>query len=157
MMAEHGTYLVPTIIASRSMLELPEGMVPPFIRYKAELASARHREVFALALKEGVKFAFGTDAGTTGNEHGRQTREFGYMVEYGMTPMQALVSATITAAELMRTDKQVGSIEAGKLADIVAFDADPLENIDVMNSVSFVMKGGVVYKQDGQELFSLLA
>lgn len=74
-----------------------------------------------------------------------------------MTPMQALVSATITAAELMRTDKQVGSIEAGKLADIVAFDADPLENIDVMNSVSFVMKGGVVYKQDGQELFSLLA
>ena len=157
MMAEHGTYLVPTIIASRSMLELPEGMVPPFIRYKVELASARHREVFALALKEGVKFAFGTDAGTTGNEHGRQTREFGYMVEYGMTPMQALVSATITAAELMRTDKQVGSIEAGKLADIVAFDADPLENIDVMNSVSFVMKGGVVYKQDGQELFSLLA
>ena len=156
LMAEHGTYLVPTIIASQSMLSLPEGMIPPFMLYKAKIASAHHREVVARALREGVLFAFGTDAGSTGNEHGDQAREFGYLVDYGLTPMQALLSATINAARLLRTDKEVGSFKAGKFADIVAMKGNPLADVTATEQIDFVMKGGIVYKQKNQPTFPLL-
>lgn len=95
----------------------------------------------------------GPDAGSTGNEHGEQAREFGYLVEYGLTPMQALCSATINAAELLRMKEDIGSLEAGKYADLVAFDGDPLEDITVMTRPDLVMKGGVIYKREGQPVY----
>lgn len=99
----------------------------------------------------------GPDAGSTGNEHGEQAREFGYLVEYGLTPMQALCSATINAAELLRMKEDIGSLEAGKYADLVAFDGDPLEDITVMTRPDLIMKGGVIYKREGQPVhFPLL-
>ena len=107
----------------------------------------------AAARREGVKFAFGTDAGSTGNEHGDQAREFGYLVEYGLTPMEALCSATTGAAELLRMQDEVGTVSAGKYADLVAFRGDPLEDITVMTRPDLVMKGGVVCKRDGEPVF----
>lgn len=157
LMAQKGTFLVPTIIASRSVLDNPHLPFPEYVLRKSRIAAARHKEVVAAALHEGVKFAFGTDAGSTGNEHGEQAREFGYLVEYGLTPMQALCSATINAAELLRMKEDIGSLEAGKYADLVAFDGDPLEDITVMTHPDLVMKGGVIYKREGQPVhFPLL-
>ena len=157
LMAQKGTFLVPTIIASRSVLDNPHLPFPEYVLRKSRIAAARHKEVVAAALHEGVKFAFGTDAGSTGNEHGEQAREFGYLVEYGLTPMQALCSATINAAELLRMKEDIGSLEAGKYADLVAFDGDPLEDITVMTRPDLVMKGGVIYKREGQPVhFPLL-
>jgi imidazolonepropionase-like amidohydrolase len=104
------------------------------------------KKVFAKALQKGVKISFGTDVGGfswTENE----AKEFGYMVRYGMTPMQAIQSATKAAAQLLDQEANLGSIEAGKLADIVAVDGDPASDITELERVKFVMKGGVVYKQ----------
>lgn len=157
LMAQKGTFLVPTIIASRSVLDNPHLPFPEYVLRKSRIAATRHKEVVAAALHEGVKFTFGTDAGSTGNEHGEQAREFGYLVEYGLTPMQALCSATINAAELLRRKEDIGSLEAGKYADLVAFDGDPLEDITVMTRPDLVMKGGVIYKREGQPVhFPLL-
>jgi imidazolonepropionase-like amidohydrolase len=103
------------------------------------------KKVFAKALQKGVKISFGTDVGGfswTENE----AKEFGYMVRYGMTPMQAIQSATKAAAQLLDQEANLGSIEAGKLADIVAVDGDPASDITELERVKFVMKGGVVYK-----------
>jgi imidazolonepropionase-like amidohydrolase len=103
------------------------------------------KKVFAKALQKGVKISFGTDVGGfswTENE----AKEFGYMVRYGMTPMQAIQSATKAAAQLLDQEANLGSIEAGKLADIVAVDGDPASDITELERVTFVMKGGVVYK-----------
>ncbi len=104
------------------------------------------KTVFAKALQKGVKISFGTDVGGfswTENE----AKEFGYMVRYGMTPMQAIQSATKAAAQLLDQEANLGSIDAGKLADIVAVDGDPISDITELERVKFVMKGGVVYKQ----------
>ena len=103
------------------------------------------KKVFAKALQKGVKISFGTDVGGfswTENE----AKEFGYMVRYGMTPMQAIQSATKAAAQLLDQEANLGSIEAGKFADIVAVDGDPISDITELERVKFVMKGGVVYK-----------
>jgi imidazolonepropionase-like amidohydrolase len=103
------------------------------------------KKVFAKALQKGVKISFGTDVGGfswTENE----AKEFGYMVRYGMTPMQAIQSATKAAAQLLDQEANLGSIEAGKFADIVAVDGDPISDITELERVTFVMKGGVVYK-----------
>ena len=153
LMAERGTFLVPTIIASRSVLDNPHLSFPDYIVHKTKLAAAHHKEVVAAARREGVKFAFGTDAGSTGNEHGDQAREFGCLVEYGLTPMEALCSATTGAAELLRMQDEVGTVSAGKYADLVAFRGDPLEDITVMTRPGLVMKGGVVCKRDGEPVF----
>jgi imidazolonepropionase-like amidohydrolase len=96
-------------------------------------------------MKMGVKIAFGTDVG--GFEHGTSFREFERMVEYGMTPLDAIRSATTTGAELLRMQKQIGSIEAGKFADIIAVKGNPAEDIKALRNVVFVMKSGQVYKQ----------
>jgi imidazolonepropionase-like amidohydrolase len=104
------------------------------------------KKVFAKAVQKGVKISFGTDVGGfswTENE----AKEFSYMVRYGMTPMQAIESATIAAAKLLDQEGNLGSIESGKFADIVAVDGDPLSDITELERVKFVMKGGVVYKQ----------
>ncbi|MDH5367497.1 MAG: amidohydrolase family protein, partial [Cyclobacteriaceae bacterium] len=92
------------------------------------------------------KIAFGTDAGVF--PHGDNAKEFGYMVEVGMKPMEAIQSATIVAAQLLRVDDTLGSIEKGKIADLVATDKNPLQNIHATEKVSFVMKSGVVYKNE---------
>ncbi len=104
------------------------------------------KTVFAKAVRKGVKISFGTDVGGfawTENE----AKEFAYMVRYGMTPMQAIESATMSAARLLDQESDMGSVEAGKYADIVAVDGDPLSDITELERVKFVMKGGVVYKQ----------
>lgn len=105
---------------------------------------ARHKETFQKAMKMGVKIAFGTDVGAY--EHGTSVREFLRMVEYGMKPLDAIRSATLRGAELLRMEKDIGTIEPGKYADIIAVDGNPLEHIEALKQVVFVMKEGVVYK-----------
>ena len=105
-----------------------------------------HRDSFARAVRKGVKVAFGTDVGGFPWEV-NQAREFGYMTRNGMTPMMAIRSATVVAAEMMGTDDQVGSLEAGKLADIVAVPGNPLSDVTALERVSFVMKDGVVVRR----------
>ncbi len=105
---------------------------------------AHHKEVFQKAMKMGVKIAFGTDVGAF--EHGTSAREFIRMVDYGMKPLDAIRSATVRAAELLRMEKRIGTIEPGKLADVIAVEGNPLEEIAALGRVSFVMKAGRVYK-----------
>jgi imidazolonepropionase-like amidohydrolase len=91
-----------------------------------------------------VKIAFGTDSGVSA--HGENAREFGYMVEAGMPPIEAVLSATRNASDLLGASDRVGSIQKGRFADIIAVDGDPLKDISEMRRVRFVMKGGVIYK-----------
>jgi imidazolonepropionase-like amidohydrolase len=107
-----------------------------------------HAETFRRALKAGVKIAFGTDVG--GFEWTiNPAKEFPLMVKYGMTPAQALRSATVSGAELLDLKSDIGSVEPGKFADLVAGPGNPLSDIHVLENVNFVMKEGVVYKQPG--------
>jgi len=138
LMAERGTFWVPTINVYFPLdadAELTERQVA---------ITDSHRRVFGEALQRGVRIAYGTDAGAL--PHGDNAIDFARMVEYGMTPAQALRSATLTVAELMQLDEDLGTIEPGKLADIIAVDADPLGDISALWNVSFVMKDGVVYR-----------
>jgi len=108
-----------------------------------------HAETFRRALKAGVKIAFGTDVG--GFEWTiNPAKEFALMVKYGMTPAQALRSATVSGAELVDMKNQFGSVEAGKFADLVAVSGNPVKDVSVLEEVSFVMKEGVVYKGPGK-------
>lgn len=100
------------------------------------------------AYKAGVKIAFGTDAGMF--PHGQNAREFQYMVQDGIPPMFALQAATTHAAELLHKSDELGQVAVGRGADVIAVPGNPLEDISVMQKVSFVMKGGVVYKLDGK-------
>jgi imidazolonepropionase-like amidohydrolase len=144
LMKKHGTYYVPTITAGKWVAEKAaiEGYYPDIVQPKAAAIGPKIQATFANAYKKGVKIAFGTDAGVF--PHGLNGREFAYMVEAGMTPFDALQSATVNTAKLLRTDATLGTIEKGKLADIIAVDGDPLKNIKLMESVSFVMKDGQV-------------
>lgn len=147
MMVEYGVYLVPTIIAAVGIVEngVAAGIHPENVA-KAELCLKNHNDNLKKCRAKGVKICFGTDAGTPFNFHGKQAREFELMVKAGYTPEEVLIAGTRTNAEMMKMDSQIGSIEPGKLADIVAFDESPLENISIMQHVSFVMKDGKVYK-----------
>ncbi len=102
------------------------------------------RENFERAVKGGARMAFGTDAGVY--PHGDNAKQFFYMVKYGLTPAQAIRSATGNAADLIGRAKDVGTLEAGKLADLIAVSSDPLKDVRALENVGFVMKGGVVYK-----------
>jgi len=147
LMKEHGTWYVPTITAGKSVADsakLP-GYFPPLVVPKALETGPKIQQTFAKAYKAGVKIAFGTDAGVFA--HGKNYKEFEYMVEAGMPPMVVIKSATVNGAELLGLSDKIGSIEKGKLADIIAVDGDPLSDITTMKNVSFVMKEGVVYKQ----------
>jgi imidazolonepropionase-like amidohydrolase len=107
---------------------------------------AFHHDSFARALKRGVKIAFGTDAG--GFEAGENAKEFKVMVDYGMSPVDAIRSATVRAAELLRRENDLGRIAPGSLADIIAVDGNPLEDVTTLERehVKFVMKDGAVFK-----------
>ncbi len=146
LMKERGTYLVPTIIAGKYVAEKAkqEGYFLPQVRVKALAIGPLIQATFARAYKAGVKIAFGTDTGVS--PHGQNAQEFVYMVEAGMPPIKALQAATIDAARLLGADKNLGSVEAGKFADIVAVSGDPLADIGIMRNVAFVMKAGIVYK-----------
>ncbi|HET7433346.1 MAG TPA: amidohydrolase family protein [Thermoanaerobaculia bacterium] len=105
-----------------------------------------HHDTFARALKKGVRIAYGTDAGAFPWEY-NAAKEFGYLVQYGMTPMQALRTGTLRSAELLDMEDKVGTIETGKFADLVGVPGDPLRDINVMEKVSFVMKDGEIWKK----------
>jgi imidazolonepropionase-like amidohydrolase len=96
-------------------------------------------------VRAGVKMAFGTDAGVC--PHGINARQFAFMVRYGMTPLQAIQAATVNAADLLGHSDLIGSIKAGKSADVIAVQGDPLADIKILENVAFVMKEGTVYKQ----------
>ncbi len=144
---KYGTYLVPTIIAGKSVSDSAKipGYFPPVIARKAIEVGTQIQQTFGKAYKAGVKIAFGTDAGVYA--HGKNYLEFGYMVEAGMPPMEAIKAATVNAADLLGISDQTGSISKGKYADIVAVDGDPLENIKNMKNIAFVMKQGKIYTQ----------
>ena len=146
LMRQYGTYLVPTIIAGRSSSDSAKipGFYPPVIAKKAIEIGPKSQSNFARAYKEGVKIAFGTDAGVFA--HGNNWLEFKYMTEAGMPILEALKSATVNAADLLGASAQLGSIEQGKLADIIAVDGDPRQSVDAMGKVKFVMKDGKIYK-----------
>lgn len=147
MMKERGTYLVPTLLAGETVVS-PSRNYPPEIAEKARSAMARRSDTFRKALKMGVKIAFGTDSGVS--LHGTNADEFKLLVDHGMTPAAALRSATSAAADLLGIAKTVGTLEPGKEADIVAVPGDPLADITATERVSFVMKGGRIFKQDGE-------
>ncbi len=147
LMKQYGTYLVPTITAGKYVAEKAKvkGFYPAIIVPKALEIGSKIQGMYAMAYKEGVNIAFGTDAGVF--PHGENGKEFGYMVEAGMPPMETLQSATITNAKLLEMENELGQLTSGFLADIVAVDEDPTQNIHTMENVIFVMKEGVVYKQ----------
>lgn len=148
LMKQKGTYHVPTIIAGRSAADYAKipGYYHPLVAPKAIEIGSKIQENFARAYKHGVKIAFGTDAGVF--PHGENAREFGYMVEGGMPPIEALLCAMQVNADILGMGEKLGSIEAGKLADIVAVNEDPTKNIKTMEKVTFVMKDGVIYKNE---------
>jgi len=144
---EKGAYLVPTLLAGDYVAEKAEidGYYPEIVRPKAASTGPAMLDMFRRAHEAGVKIAFGTDCGVS--PHGDNPKEFALMVEGGMTPMEAIRAATMVAAEVLGETDRLGSIEAGKLADIVAVREDPNTNIRTLEDVAFVMKEGVVYKQ----------
>ncbi|WDT86118.1 metal-dependent hydrolase family protein [Alteromonas sp. 009811495] len=147
LMKKKGTYYVPTILAGKFVAEKAkiDGFFPELVRPKAAAIGPLIQKTFERAHKAGVKIAFGTDSGVSA--HGDNAKEFALMVEAGMSPANALLSATVNSAELLGISDILGTLSEGKLADIVAVSGNPLEDISVMESVSFVMKDGVVYKQ----------
>lgn len=143
LMKEHGTYLVPTLEVDECILDAHEP--PDFIEH-AKLVAKEQRENFHKAVLAGVKIAFGTDISVC--PFGTDGREFGLMVQGGMTPMHAIQAATVSAADLIGVSSKIGSITPGKYADIVAVKDDPLRDIRVLEKMNFVMKEGRVYKQE---------
>ena len=154
LMKQHGTYLVPTVYVARMAFEIsnshPEKF-PPQIVEKIQAIAPVIAAMFTNAYHAGVKIVFGTD--TAGDfRTGTPAKELTEMVRLGMSPMDALASATTEAADLIGASDQIGSISAGRYADIIAVSGDPLKNIAELEQVQFVMKGGVIYKKDGKEV-----
>ena len=146
---EHGTYLVMDIYNDDYLLGDAIKVGLPVENIEKERAVGKlQRENFAKAWKAGVKMAFGTDAGVY--PHGDNARQFYYMVKFGMTPAQAIRAATSSAADLIGRSSDVGTVEAGKYADLIAVQADPLADVKALEHVDWVMKGGTVYKGAGR-------
>ncbi|CAM1349888.1 metal-dependent hydrolase family protein [Tenacibaculum crassostreae] len=147
LMKKYDVYLVPTITAGKEVAEKAKvkGFYPEIVVPKALAVGPQIQGTFGRAYKKGVKIAFGTDAGVF--EHGINGKEFGYMVEAGMPAIEAIQSATITNAKLLGMGNGLGLIKKGFLADIIAVDDNPTQNIHTMENVVFVMKEGVVYKK----------
>lgn len=151
LMKQRGTFYVPTITAGKFVAE--QAKVPnyydPAIVPKALEIGPQIQETFRKAYRRGVRIAFGTDAGVF--PHGENAKEFTYMVEAGMPPIEAILSATVVNAGILGLSDKIGTLETGKLADIIATNEDPLQDISTMEHVVFVMKEGVICKSSGQQ------
>lgn len=147
LMKKHGTYYVPTIVAGMSAAAFAEipGYYPDVVVEKAKRIGPHIQATFKRAYAKGVKIAFGTDAGVF--PHGDNYREFIYMTEAGMPNLETIQSATLSTAVFLGVEDKLGTLEAGKLADIIAVDGDPSKDISVMKDVIFVMKEGKILKQ----------
>ncbi|HEU4517243.1 MAG TPA: amidohydrolase family protein [Steroidobacteraceae bacterium] len=147
LMKEKGTYYVPTISAGRWVYDQAQDPTyfPAIVRPKALAVGPQIQQTFGKAWKAGITIMFGTDCGVCA--HGDNGKEFGYMVEAGMPAMDAIKSATIVPARYLGVEDRLGSIQAGKLADIVGVPGNPLDDVHALERVSFVMKEGVVYKR----------
>ncbi len=143
---KHDAVLVPTVLAGMTVVDWAKNTnwLPPASRAKALKVGPQMQDMLRTAYENGVTIAFGTDTGVS--QHGKNAREFGYMVEAGMSEMAAIKSATIIAAKHLEMGDKIGSIESGKFADIIAVGGNPLTNIEELYDVDFVMKNGVVYK-----------
>jgi imidazolonepropionase-like amidohydrolase len=143
---ERGTYLDMDIYDEECIeADARSGAIPPdFVQHDAALGQIQ-RDNFRKAVRAGVKLSFGTDAGVC--PYGVAARQFAFMVKYGMTPMQAIQAATTSAADLLGHSDVLGSIKPGKYADIIAVASDPIQDVRALETVSFVMKDGKVYKQ----------
>ncbi|MDO6813553.1 metal-dependent hydrolase family protein [Tenacibaculum soleae] len=147
LMKKHNAFLVPTITAGKEVEEKAKvkGFYPDIVVPKALAVGPQIQGTFARAYKKGVGIAFGTDAGVF--KHGNNGKEFGYMVEVGMPAMETIQAATITNAEILKMENEVGQVKKGFFADIIAVNEDPTKNIHTMENVVFVMKNGIVYKK----------
>ena len=148
LMKEHGTFFVPTMLAGKFVGEKAkiDGYFPEVVRPKAAAIGPVIKDTFTEAHKAGVKIAFGTDSGVSA--HGENAQEFKLMVDGGMSPMQAIQSATVIAADLLFETRNLGQIAPGMFADIVAVNGDVLDDITLLENIPFVMKDGVIYKND---------
>ena len=147
LMKEHGTYLVPTAYVGFAVEEhASEWKLPEKLVAKAKTINALKMQWLRKAIDSGVKIAYGTDAGVF--PHGENGKDFKYLVQAGMSPMRAIQSATVEAATLIGQPDKIGTIAPGRFADLIAVNADPLQDIAVLEKVSFVMKGGVVYRNE---------
>jgi len=148
LMKEHKTFYVPTLSAGKFVAEKAQinGYYPAIIVPKALAIGPQLEKTFAQAYKKGVSIAFGTDAGVF--PHGDNAKEFGYMVDAGMPAMQSLQSATTISAQVLKQEDNIGAIKPGLKADIIALNEDPTQEINTMTQVVFVMKDGVVYKNE---------
>jgi imidazolonepropionase-like amidohydrolase len=153
LMKEHGTFYCPTVYTGQFVAEqAKKGAYPPTVAKKALEVGPQIMKTVTRAYKGGVKFAYGTDAGVY--PHGQNWEDFIYLVKAGLPPAYTLQMATINAAELLGHEDELGTVAAGKYADLVAVPGDPLDDISVMSKVTFVMKAGVIYKRDGQEVLT---
>ena len=144
MMKKKGTFLTPTLMASDWIMSKLDNY-PPALQAKAKAATAARSEMFRNAVKMGIKISFGTDAAVF--PHGQNAKEFKLMVDLGMSAIDALKSATGNDAELLGIGQKVGTLEKGKLADIIAMPGDPTSDITATERVSFVMKEGKIIRQ----------
>lgn len=154
LMLQKDAYLVPTLVAPLAVVEFAKehpDLLPPVMAAKAVSVIGAHQRSFRMAVKAGVKIAMGTDSGV--GRHGANGREIQLMVENGMTPMQAIQASTINAAQLLHLDKELGTLEVGKVADVVVVEGDVLENIGLIadsTNVKLVLKAGQIMKQTWQ-------
>jgi imidazolonepropionase-like amidohydrolase len=153
LMKEHGTFYCPTVYTGQFVaMQAAKGEYPPTVAKKAMEVGPQIMKTVTRAYQGGVKFAYGTDAGVY--PHGQNWEDFVYLVKAGLPPAYTLQMATINAAQLLGHEDELGTVTAGKYADLVAVPGNPLDDISVMSKVSFVMKAGVVYKRDGQEVLT---
>jgi imidazolonepropionase-like amidohydrolase len=147
LLKEHGTWYVPTVSAGKFVANKAKepGYFPPAIQTKALAIGPQIQGTLAKAYAAGVKIAFGTDTGVS--PHGENAKEFVYMVEAGMPPLEAIRAATLHAAELIGQKEQLGSVEPGFQADLIAVEGDPLKEVSFLQRVRFVMKGGSVFRR----------
>lgn len=145
---QHDAVLVPTVLAGMTVVDWAENKdwLPPASKQKALEVGPQMQDMMRIAHANGVTIAFGTDTGVS--KHGENAREFGYLVEGGMSEMEAIKSATVVAAKHIEMSDKIGSITVGKHADIIAVDESPLDDIEELYDVDFVMKGGKVHKSD---------